>query len=353
MVEKKRKIVSLFLIYVLLIFMFTGCSTTDKTHTSQETEKSGTTFNQVTEKATLSPETTIIQEPLDFTWEPYVYSEMFRKVYGEETEQTYYTLVDTILNYGDSFVCGDEETMYNILTIARVLFPLSTELVSDVYYKEGQVFLSYVHDVKEHEQVINQFEEQIINIIKSAVMEGDSHKMAAISLYYVYSGMISYDHDAADNDVTVDVSCYRALTELEGICQSFASAYAYLCLQCDIDAVSVGGMTELFEAHEWTMLTLDGKYYYADPTFENGMYDIGLRYFGMTAAQRELEGGFIADEYNIGNTNELFGRDIDVVDEEFAPLWEAANIITIERKNGRLHIQCERVDKTQFEFVVG
>ncbi|MGI6004979.1 MAG: hypothetical protein ACOX88_06150 [Christensenellales bacterium] len=79
---------------------------------------------------------------------------------------------------------------------------------------------------------------------------------------------------------------------------------------------------------------------------------MGLRYFGMTAQRRELEGGYIADRYNITNTNVLWGRDIDVTDERFAPLWEASFVASLQRRDGALHIQCEQEDGTPFEFIV-
>lgn len=347
---KKYKLLSLICACVIFVSIIAGCA--DNTSAPKGTLEPQSTAVPIAEQATASPQPAVTQQPLDFTWKTHVYSEIFRKVYGAETEEIYYTFIDAILNGSESFACPDEKTMYTISTIAGMCSPPFVALISDFSYEDGEVVLSFAFDAEQREQVLDQFEKQIAMIIESAVMEGDSPEMAAISLYHSYSGMITYDHVAADNDVIVDVSCYRALTELTGICQSFAGAYAYLCLQCGIEAVSVGGMTESFEAHEWTMLTLDDQYYFMDPTFENGAGGTGLRYFGMTAVQRELEGGFIADEYNIGNTNALFGREIDVVDERFAPLWEAANVIDLERKNGMLHIQCERMDGTQFAFVV-
>lgn len=347
---KKHKNLSLICACVIFISMISGCSENAKSPKGTGEPQSATV--PIAEQPTTSPEPTATQKPLDFTWKTHVYSETFRKVYGGETEKVYYTFIDAILNGSECFACPDEETMYTISTIAGTCFPPFVALISDLSYKDGAVFLSFALNAEQHKQVLDQFEKQIAMIIQSAVVEGDSPEMATISLYHSYSGMITYDYVAVDNDVIVDVSCYRALTELTGICQSFAGAYAYLCLQCGIEAVSVGGMTEAFEAHEWTMLTLDDQYYYMDPTFENATGGTGLRYFGMTALQRELEGGFIADEYNIGNTNVLWGREIDVVAERFAPLWEATNIIDMERKNGILHIQCERIDGTQFTFVV-
>ena len=165
--------------------------------------------------------------------------------------------------------------------------------------------------------------------------------------------MITYDYEAVASEEIVDVSCYRALMDLDGICQSFAAAYAYLCLQCGIDAVTVSGMNEANDtAHEWVLLTLGGKYYYADPTFENGDGGTGLKYFGMTAMQRYNCGYFLPDICNIGGTNVIWGRDIDVTDERYRELWQAVNVLNMAYENGLMKIICEKTDGTEFEFVL-
>ena len=287
----------------------------------------------------------------NFSWNPHVYSDVYRIAHGEKTEQAYYELVDAILTGSERFSCPDAETMYLVFDVARTCFPPVVRLISGYAYDSGEVMLFYATDARQREQMLHAFAERISEIVRTAVRDNDSPLMAAIALYHHYAGLIAYDTAAADNDVIVDVSCYRALTEFSGICQSFAGAYAYLCLQCDIDAVNVSGMNAAFEAHEWTMLTLDGRHYYADPTFENGVGGTGLRYFGMTAAERELEGGFVAADYNIGNSNVIFGRDIDVSDERFAPLRDAVSVTYMERGNGALLIHCERLDGSPFLFV--
>ncbi len=362
--RRMLKNLSLCIVIIMLISMFGGC--TQKTSTNpdaNELESPGTVIAE-TSTASVSPQVGDSQpvisppeaddtpQPLNFTWKPHVFSDIYLEVYGEVMEQTLYAMVDAVMTGAESFPCPDEETMYNIRTVSDVCFPPYTALVSGIYFKEGAVYLTYAYDNKQREELLNQFINQVTTIIKSAVMEGDSSEAAAISIYHTYSGMIVYDYSAADDNVIVDVSSYRAITELSGICQSFAPAYAYLCLQNGIDAVNTGGMNESFEAHEWTLLTLDGKYYYADPTYENGSEGQGLRYFGMTAAQRELEGGYIAENYNVGNTNELWGSEIDVTDERFSPLWGATWVDSMQRTNVGLQIQCVQADGTRFEFIV-
>ncbi len=341
-----KKISKLLLVCITIILfasMITGC-----TDNESSPAESGDSF--LTNTSTIQPTTS--EQPIDYTWESHVYSDIYHQVYGEDVEQTYYALMDAITAGDQSISCPDEETMYNVDWIMPNLFPPYHKLVSGLSFEDGILYINYSTNNEQRQQLINEFKKQVATIIKSSgIMEGDSPEMIAIELYHYYSQIIAYDYDALDDESLTDVSSYRAIMELSGICQSFAPAYAYLCLQCGVDAVSTGGLSDSSQAHEWTQLTFDGKYYYADPTFENGEGGIGLRYFGMTAAQRELQGGYIAKDYNIGGTNLLWGRDIDVTDERFSPLWEA-NIADIQRKNGALYIQCESIDGTQFEFVV-
>lgn len=356
---------SLCIVIIILISMFGGC--TQKTSTNPDAKGLESPGTMIAETSTASvspqvgdsqpvissPEADDTPQPLDFTWKPHVFSDIYLKVYGEVMEQTFYAMVDAVMTGAESFPCPDEETMYNIRTVSNVCFPPYAALVSEIYFKEGAVYLTYAHDNKQREELLDEFIDQVTNIImESGIMECDSPEATAISIYHYYSQIIMYDYSALNDDVLVDVSSYRAIVELSGICQSFAPAYAYLCLQNGIDAVDTGGMNESFEAHDWTLLTLDGKYYYADPTYEDGSDGQGLRYFGMTAEQRESEGGYIAENYNVGSTNELWGRDIDVTDERFSPLWEAAWVDSMNRSDNGLQIQCVREDGTQFEFIV-
>lgn len=103
-------------------------------------------------------------------------------------------------------------------------------------------------------------------------------------------------------------------------------------------------------AHEWTLLRLNDHYYYADTTFENGMGGGGLMYFGMTSAQRELAGGFVAADYNIGSSNEIWGSDFDVSDEAFSPLWNCVYVISVDDGPGGVVILCEDGEGNTFEF---
>ena len=183
---------------------------------------------------------------------------------------------------------------------------------------------------------IEAFKKSITSLISSSVMKSDNELTIALSLYIKFSSIVSYDYAAAESDAIVDVSSYRALTSYEGICQSFAPAYAYLCLQTGIDAVAAGGLSVENTAHEWTLVKLDGSYFYMDTTFENGEGGYGLKYFGMTTADRVSAGNYIENTFNIGECNQIWGPEISVSDDRFSAL-RTASYAVLNRELNQVH----------------
>ena len=242
--------------------------------------------------------------------------------YGDAFVVDYKAMVDAFLNYEGTFVCSSLENVDAINYVAASCFPLLNMDVSYVQYDETQKvgILTYNWSEEDHLAGIASFKESINFLITSSVMRSDNDLTAALSLYMTFSSIVSYDYSALDSDFMVDVSPYRALTMYEGICQSFGPAYAYLCLQLEIEAVSAGGLSADDTAHEWTLVRLDNSYFYMDPTFENGEGGRGLKYFGMTTADRVNAGNYIEQTFNIGECNQIWGPDITATDERFSTL---------------------------------
>lgn len=293
--------------------------------------------------------------PINYTWNPYVFSQVNLSALDEGADMVFYDWIDAIINGEASVACPSEDMMWDLEFQMSTFFPPFSYLVSDFAFSDGQIVMQFSTDADTRDQILRDFADQLAFLIHLAeVNEEDSQTVRAIKLYRMFSGIVSYDYVALASEEIVDLSAYRAIMQYEGICQSFAPAYAYLCLQVGIDATTTGGMTDGTSgdivAHDWTLLELNDKYYYADTTFENGMGGGGLMYFGMTSAQRELEGGFIADEYNIGGSNEIWGNDFEVSDEAFAPLWNCVYVISVENSPSGVVILCEDGEGNTFEF---
>ena len=318
---------------------------------------SGCSF--VREAAPAVPDTTVLaieetpvpdyQQPVDFTWKPYVLSDIYKELYGDAFVADYKSMVDAFLNYEGTFACSSVEHAEAINTVSSSCFPLLGMDVGFVEYDETKKVgtLSYVWSEEDHNAGIESFKASITQLIKSSVMKSDNELTKTLALYMKYSSIISYDYAAAESDVIVDLSSYRALTAYEGICQSFGPAYAYLCLQMGIDAVTAGGLSTDDTAHEWTLVKLDGSYFYMDTTFENGDGGYGLKYFGMTTADRVNAGNYIAELFNIGQTNQIWGPQIYADDERFSALRSVSYAMLNREQN---QIDCTDSDGTEWLF---
>ena len=260
--------------------------------------------------------------PVEYIWNPYVLSDIYSKLYGDVFVSDYKSMIEAFLSYKETFACSSAESADALNYVASSSFPLLAMDVGTVQYDETQKvgILAYGLSEEDHMAGIEAFKEAINWLITSSVMKSDNELTTALALYMQYSSIVSYDYAALESDVMVDVSSYRALTMHEGICQSFGPAYAYLCLQMGIDAVPVGGLSIDNTAHEWTLVKLDGSYFYMDTTFENGEGGNGLKYFGMTTADRVNAGNYIEQTFNIGECNQMWGPDIQVNDERFSAL---------------------------------
>ncbi len=344
---------------VLWVSGLSGCRITDdkdgnRSRETSETAAASTSAPTETTKTTTVtiPETTpeATEAVFEYTWKPHVFSQIDRETIGSEAEQFFFDLVDAILAGEESVLCADKKFLWDLDLALGTYFPPYYHVVSDLTYADGAYRIKYRVGAEEREKMLLDFARRIETLIEWAdLREDDSPTIRAVKIYRMYSERIVYDYHAINTDAITDVSTYRGLMELQGICQSFGSAYAYLCLQAGVEAATVSGLSTE-NAHEWTILTLDGKYYYADPTWESGNKGRGLRYFGMTATQREWNGGYIADEYNVGYSNDFWGREISVTDETFAPLWEAVEVTEFLEEDGVLRVVFERADGSVGEF---
>lgn len=364
-----RNRLGMVLVLTLSVSWFSGCMRTEK-EAEAVSEPSVFSTGEIediesSESKATSPEedveaTGVVGDfsegtPINYSWNPYVFSQVNLSALDEGADMVFCDWIDAIINGEATVACPSEDMMLDLQLQMSTFFPPFYSLVSEYTYSDGQIVMQFSSDEETRSQILSDFTDQIAFLIHlAAVKEEDSQTVRAIKLYRMFSGIVSYDYEAEASEEIVDVSAYRAIMQNEGICQSFASAYAYLCLQVGIDATTTSGMTDGtagdFMAHEWTLLRLNDHYYYADTTFENGMGGGGLMYFGMTSAQRELAGGFVAADYNIGSSNEIWGSDFDVSDEAFAPLWNCVYFISLEDGPNGTVILCEDGEGNTFEF---
>lgn len=276
--------------------------------------------------------------PLAYEWDPYAVSDIYSNIFGHRFESDFQSMVGAILNGDYAFYCSDSGNAQRLHTYGDAVFPPYSQLVANVFFEDGMAHIIYkTFNDEDRLAILDDFRRSIEYLVGSALKEGDTPATMAIALYNAYSYQLTYDYDADYEDRTL--TTYRALTEYTGIARNFSAAYAYLCTQMGINAVPAGGINTSGRAHDWTLIRLDDRYYYADPTWEATAGGTGLQYFGMTTQQRYDEDQFLAHYTSIANSNVLWGNNIDVSDERFFPLQDIVRIEQMWRTDGKLTIR--------------
>ncbi|MBR4940598.1 MAG: hypothetical protein IKZ19_01180 [Clostridia bacterium] len=264
-----------------------------------------------TEAATESP------VPATFVFDPYTISPEYAALYGADFIDVYRGLADAFINYETTCFCPDEATfsvIFSCVDSCMPYFASDAVLTYDSFDEEAKtVTIHYLSDSKEaHDAAYANFISAVSAYISGNICEGDSDLIKAISVYRAFSSVISYDMGV------MDVSAHGALVNREGIAHGFAGAYAYLLRQVGIPAHTVGGLsTDGSAAHEWVALCLDGKWYYADPTYENGETGgFGLSYFGTTNDERR-EAGYDPANCAVGTTGSVRASSLGADSNDF------------------------------------
>ena len=100
---------------------------------------------------------------------------------------------------------------------------------------------------------------------------------------------MTYD-DVALEEIERKESYYAYLNN-SGVCLTFANVYNQLLTQVGIKTTLAHCDSDDTIGHTWSIVTIDGKQYFCDPTYELS-YDKGngYKFFGMNYADRTADG---------------------------------------------------------------
>lgn len=237
-------------------------------------------------------------ENYDFKINYYKVPSSIRILMSNEYYEAYTKFVDAYLNYETQSDCRnvnlDDPFFWGIVIMC---FPIFHSDTKNAQYHDGVISWEYTTTLEEHQKIISAFETQIDDYF-GCLKKGDSEIIKALSLYQNYTSQINYDYNLYNDgnwltETTFSNSDgYHGLMDKTGICQSFSWAYCFLLTQADIDNFSVAGESLSQGNHQWTMLKIDGKWYFADPTWDANIKT--LKNFGQTMDEREND-GFIVD----------------------------------------------------------
>lgn len=217
----------------------------------------------------------------------------------------YLEFVDAFLNYKTSIKCPNKSYADYIFSILDYQFP--------VFYADGVYDFSKVYDKdsktinwsytsnskKEHDKLISNFEKEA-NKFLNGVTENLSDSKKAQIIYHNLSKAISYNYNSL-NDFK-NTESYYVYVNHSGICHSFAYTYNQLLTQVGIEStIAIGQAKGASIGHAWSVIKIDGTYYFADPTYEifykNGAF---YKYFGMGIKERESTNEYYEDNIVIG-----------------------------------------------------
>lgn len=217
----------------------------------------------------------------------------------------YRRLVDAYMQYETvvPFTADDQpQTALELLYWYCPVFFADTALDENcIDWVYNEVHIRYTSKNRaEHEKIIKAFENRCLALLGNRT--GETAQVAR-EVYRRFTKTLKYDTALLNKTMprwdeptyyTEKNPRYRetytALMNGSGVCSSFAKAYAFLLLQCRVETMTiycdhVSGLKD--KAHEWTMMKPDGKWYFADPTWERNGSDT---YFGVTTAEREQNG---------------------------------------------------------------
>lgn len=207
--------------------------------------------------------------------------------------------------------------------VVATYFPIFHADTRNAQYTDDVISWEYSSTAEEHQKIIVDFEAQINDYFR-CLKKGDNEIVRAIELYRYYTSQITYDYSLYNNgewlgDANFDNSSgYYGLINKTGVCQSFSWAYCFLLAQANIDAYAVAGGEAPANSHQWTMLKLDNKWYFADPTFDVGGFS--LKHFGQTMIERENDGYAAKTMFYLGSDTYPVKGVFDLSDERFQKL---------------------------------
>ena len=338
----KDKLVTLILLTTVVL---SGCSAAkegDPSTDTQVTELTETTASATTsETAATVPETsetttvTTAQEKFEFN--PHVHVKIMDKWTSPDYWDSFYNLCDALREGRDTFECSSKEAYEWCLDDVTMgsLFPAASMTVcgksddGSVPFEDGIGRIYY--KVPPEEVVARQkdFEGVIEDIINTYVDKDDNDFEKCIKLYnYVESNYTYGELELSDTEGYF----YKCIMEKKGICSDISAAYAYLLMQVEVDAISVGCFDNM--DHAWTYLVIDGQGYHSDPTWalQSGTYmeHLDLDYFLMTDEER-TESGCPVTDLTVGLYPAFWIKDTDIELSAASTKYEALGHAVLDR----------------------
>ena len=231
------------------------------------------------EASTVETEATNKGDAVHHEFKTFVYSDFYREIYDEATEETFRAYCEAVSKGETEFVCTSDDFMITtrLKMLASEYMPLAyTYAKITAIDADNVAHIDYDLSADEFLAKLEAFKNKVIQILDETCKAGYSDAENAIAIYDYFAKNFTY---------TTYTSSYVVIMEGNGVCQDFASAYDYLLGQVGIDAGVCNSMLNKQVPHTWSLIRIDGEYYHADPTY--ALSNPGtIRYFGFTDEMR-------------------------------------------------------------------
>ena len=230
----------------------------------------------------------------EYVYNAFMLSEESIMYMGNDFAVFYVGFVDAFLNYQSEFECPDKEYALMLSTIIYYEFPLYNACAEPFEYfkhydpEKGTISIAYKYDKETHSELVSEFMDAANDILADADPEQSDYQKAK-SVYHSLCTRMTYDYSAL-TDIERKESYYAYLNN-SGVCITFANVYNQLLTQMGIKtSLAHCDVTDTL-GHSWSIITIDDKQYFCDPTYELN-YDNGngYRFFGMSYADRIADG---------------------------------------------------------------
>ena len=289
-----------------------------------------------------------------YTFKTHVTSSVIDDMMGQDIHDAYYNFIDAVLKGETSFDCKDEFTFQWMMgQYTGQFFPVVDAYVIMGNFSNGKGHFSYSIPYEEFQVKLQEFEDLVTGILNEALEDDYSDIEKALALLLYFRDHYTYDYDEFDTlqkeGYIENADAYRLLTEGTEVCQGISFAYSYLLLEAGVDATIVKGDGEDGIGHQWSLVTIDGKYYHIDPTFY--VSGEGLNIFLMNDEERYAVGGYdptgfvYASNYYQHYDHGEYPAD----DDTYSPLW-GTYLLYWDSDQNVMHLMNGYADYFDFEY---
>jgi hypothetical protein len=229
-----------------------------------------------------------------YIYNAFMLSEESLQLLGNDFALFYCDFVDAILSYRSEVPCPEKVYAEMLSSVIYYDFPIFDacaqpfEFFKHYDQETNMINIEYKYNADEHQQLLNQFLKAADEMLATVTPDMNEIEKAQ-NIYHEICTRMVYD-DSALEDFERKGSYYAYLHN-SGVCVTFANVYNQLLTQVGIKTTLATCDYDATMGHVWSVVTLNGKDYFCDPTFElshdNGN---GYIYFGMNYADRTRDG---------------------------------------------------------------